>query len=125
MWDRFFRQRAYIGITRSRMRWYVRNMYPSPLVRISDFGKSRIVCFFWFLVLNHGIIKICLYLVAVILSSCKRGVFSVYASWPSSPDHGVINKPCSTLLSMKFQQLIKSRMLRKTCFAFNLSDGVC
>ena len=23
MWDRFFRQRAYIGITRSRMRWYV------------------------------------------------------------------------------------------------------
>ena len=24
MWDRFFRQRAYIGITRSRMRWYVR-----------------------------------------------------------------------------------------------------
>ena len=24
MWDRFFRQRAYIEITRSRMRWYVR-----------------------------------------------------------------------------------------------------
>ena len=24
MWDRFFRQQAYIGITRSRMRWYVR-----------------------------------------------------------------------------------------------------
>ena len=24
MWDRFFRQRAYIGINRSRMRWYVR-----------------------------------------------------------------------------------------------------
>ena len=27
MWDRFFRQRAYIGITRSRMRWYVRKKY--------------------------------------------------------------------------------------------------
>ena len=27
MWDRFFRQRAYIGITRSRMRWYVRKNY--------------------------------------------------------------------------------------------------
>ena len=27
MWDRFFRQRAYIGITRSRMRWYVRKFY--------------------------------------------------------------------------------------------------
>ena len=26
MWDRFFRQRAYIGITRSRMRWYVRKI---------------------------------------------------------------------------------------------------
>ena len=24
MWDRFFQQRAYIGITRSCMRWYVR-----------------------------------------------------------------------------------------------------
>ena len=24
MWDRFFRERAYIGITRSHMRWYVR-----------------------------------------------------------------------------------------------------
>ena len=27
MWDRFFRQRVYIGITRSRMRWYVRKKY--------------------------------------------------------------------------------------------------
>ena len=27
MWDRFFRQRAYIGITRSVMRWYVRKKY--------------------------------------------------------------------------------------------------
>ena len=27
MWDRFFRQRAYIGITRSRMHWYVRKNY--------------------------------------------------------------------------------------------------
>ena len=27
MWDRFFRQRAYIGITRYRMRWYVRKNY--------------------------------------------------------------------------------------------------
>ena len=27
MWDRFFRQRAYIGTTRSRMRWYVRKNY--------------------------------------------------------------------------------------------------
>ena len=27
MWDRFFRQRAYIGITRSRMRWHVRKNY--------------------------------------------------------------------------------------------------
>ena len=27
MWDRFFRQRAYIGITRSCMRWYVRKNY--------------------------------------------------------------------------------------------------
>ena len=26
MWDRFFRWRAYIGITRSRMRWYVRKI---------------------------------------------------------------------------------------------------
>ena len=26
MWDRFFRQRAYIWITRSRMRWYVRKI---------------------------------------------------------------------------------------------------
>ena len=24
MWDRFFRQRTYIGITRSCMHWYVR-----------------------------------------------------------------------------------------------------
>ena len=29
MWDRFFRQRAYIGITRSRMPWYVRKKNPS------------------------------------------------------------------------------------------------
>ena len=28
MWDRFFRQRAYIGITRSHMRWYVRKKNP-------------------------------------------------------------------------------------------------
>ena len=27
MWDRFFRQRAYKGITRSCMRWYVRKNY--------------------------------------------------------------------------------------------------
>ena len=27
IWDRFFRQRAYTGITRSRMRWYVRKKY--------------------------------------------------------------------------------------------------
>ena len=27
MWDRFFRQRAYIGITRSRMRWYLRKKF--------------------------------------------------------------------------------------------------
>ena len=27
MWDRFFRQPAYIGITRSCMRWYVRKNY--------------------------------------------------------------------------------------------------
>ena len=26
IWDRFFRQRANIGITRSRMRWYVRKI---------------------------------------------------------------------------------------------------
>ena len=26
MWDRFFRQRAYIGITRPRMCWYVRKI---------------------------------------------------------------------------------------------------
>ena len=26
MWDRFLRQQAYIGITRSRMRWYVRKI---------------------------------------------------------------------------------------------------
>ena len=29
MWDRFLRQRAYIGITRSRMRWYVRKIFPT------------------------------------------------------------------------------------------------
>ena len=27
MWDRFFQQLAYIGINRSRMRWYVRKNY--------------------------------------------------------------------------------------------------
>ena len=27
MWDRFFRQGSYIGITLSRMSWYVRNIY--------------------------------------------------------------------------------------------------
>ena len=31
MWDRFFRQRAYIGITQSRMRWYVRKFYLSRI----------------------------------------------------------------------------------------------
>ena len=37
MWDRFFRQRAYIGITRSCMRWYVRKNY---LTRVKQW-KSR------------------------------------------------------------------------------------
>ena len=32
MWDRFFRQQAYIGITRSRMRWYVRKATYSRLL---------------------------------------------------------------------------------------------
>ena len=35
MWDRFFRQRAYMGITRSRMRWYVRKDFLSQ-GKISD-----------------------------------------------------------------------------------------
>ena len=34
MWDRVFRQRAYIGITRSRMRWYVRK-------ELSHMGKNN------------------------------------------------------------------------------------
>ena len=35
MWDRFLRQRAYIGITRSCMRWYVRKDFLSQ-GKISD-----------------------------------------------------------------------------------------
>ena len=41
MWDRFFRQRAYIGITRSRMRWYVRKNY---LTSVKNNGNPNLVC---------------------------------------------------------------------------------
>ena len=36
MWDRYFRQRAYIGITRSCMRWYVRKTFFAHRIRISE-----------------------------------------------------------------------------------------
>ena len=40
MWDRSFRQRAYIGLTRSRMRWYVRKDFITQR-KISDVPIRR------------------------------------------------------------------------------------
>ena len=42
MWDRFFRQRAHIGITRSGMRWYVRKKDFSHMGK--NMGNPYLVC---------------------------------------------------------------------------------
>ena len=44
MWDRFFRQRAYIGITRSRMRWYVRKIFPTASLHRDHSISYALVC---------------------------------------------------------------------------------
>ena len=51
MWDRFFRQRAYIGITRSCMRWYVRKKIPS---RGSPIGITRLAEWWQWVIARDG-----------------------------------------------------------------------
>ena len=40
MWDRIFRHQAYIGITRSCMRWYVRKKFLTCADSLSYMGKG-------------------------------------------------------------------------------------
>ena len=44
MWDRFFRQRAYMGITRSRMQWYVRKIFPTASLHMDHSISYALVC---------------------------------------------------------------------------------
>ena len=43
MWDRFFRQQAYIGITWSCMHWYVRKKYPSLAITDCHHSASLVM----------------------------------------------------------------------------------
>ena len=43
MWDRFFRQQAYIGITQFRMRWYASKKNPSLVITVCHHSASLVM----------------------------------------------------------------------------------